>query len=104
MAVRPDAVAPSRSDTHLCERRAAFRRRLFPTVSWKTRSAGRKPPQACDVVLEVIAEYVENNGRLPAERLRLVDADDPQRGPVLFGVQDRRLPLRGQVLEVVGIE
>jgi hypothetical protein len=56
------------------------------------------------VVYAVIAEYVENEGRLPEERLRLVDADDPRRGPILFGLQDRRLPLSGQVLEGVGIE
>jgi hypothetical protein len=40
MSVRPDAVAPSRPDTQLCERRAAFRRRLFPTASDGSGSAG----------------------------------------------------------------
>jgi hypothetical protein len=33
MSVRPDGVAHSRSDTQLCERRAAFRRPVFPTAS-----------------------------------------------------------------------
>jgi hypothetical protein len=37
MSVCPDAVAPSRPDTQLCERRAAFRRRLFPTASRRSR-------------------------------------------------------------------
>jgi hypothetical protein len=33
MSVRPDGVAHSRPDTQLCERRAAFRRPVFPTAS-----------------------------------------------------------------------
>jgi hypothetical protein len=38
MSVRPDAVAHSRPDNQLCERRAAFRRRLFPTAFDGSRS------------------------------------------------------------------
>jgi hypothetical protein len=34
----------------------------------------------------------------------VVAADDPQVGPVLLGLQDRRLPLPGQILEAVGVE
>jgi hypothetical protein len=34
----------------------------------------------------------------------LVAADDPQVGRVLFCLQDRRLPLTGQILEGVGVE
>jgi hypothetical protein len=38
------------------------------------------------------------------ELLELVAADDPQVRPVLFRLEDRRLPLPGQVLEAVGVE
>ena len=34
----------------------------------------------------------------------LIAADDPQAGPVLFCLQDRRLPLAGQILKAVGLE
>jgi hypothetical protein len=34
----------------------------------------------------------------------LAAADDPQVGPVLLGLQDRRLPHPGQILEVVRVE
>jgi hypothetical protein len=34
----------------------------------------------------------------------LLAADDPQVGPVLFCLQDRRLPLTGQVLEGVSVQ
>src|SRR5919109_5302132 len=70
---------------------------------WKTRCAAREPPKAWGVVHEVIAEYVANDARLP-RTLRLVAADDPQLGPVLFRLQDCRPPLAGQILEGVGIE
>jgi hypothetical protein len=34
----------------------------------------------------------------------LVAADDPQAGPVLFCLQDRRVPLAGQILDGVGVQ
>jgi hypothetical protein len=46
MSVRPDAVAHSRSDTQICERRAAFRRRLFPTASDEGSGVRRLAPMA----------------------------------------------------------
>lgn len=72
-----------------------------PLLLWKTRTAAREQRQAWSVVRELIAEYVENDGRLNDHYCRC------RRSATWAGslpLSGGRLPLSGQIPEGVGIE
>src|SRR5215211_7520016 len=76
---------------------------VYATPSWKTRSAATAPSWAW-----LSSARRSRSTSMASDSfhgfLRLIAADDPQLGPVLFGLQDGRLPLPRQILEGVSIE